>query len=184
MINWLDFVLLAILFYSVAGGWRRGLIRQLFDIIGILAAYYFALNYSFIFMAWLERYIPLTRWLPDWFGITLPGGLVLGDVLVRLVGFVLLFIMVRVVVQAAAAVLHGIFSLPLLGTINAMGGLVLGAVKGALLVIILVGLLSLVATPFWINALRQSVVAQLVQEWLPVAYEQLRETLLNDLLPV
>lgn len=183
MINWLDFVLLAMLFYSVVGGWRRGLIRQLFDIIGILAAYYFALNYSLVFMTWLDQYIPLTRWLPDWFGITLPGGLVLGDVLVRLVGFVLLFMIVRFVVRAAATVLHGIFSLPLLGTINAIGGFALGAVKGVLLVMIMVGLLSLITTPFWMNTLRQSVVAQLVMEWLPVVYEHLRETLLIDLLP-
>lgn len=182
MINWLDVLLFTLIFYCAAAGFRRGLVRQLFDVTGVIAAYLVALYYSGAFMDWLGLYLPLTRWLPSKLDATLPGGLVLGDVITRIVGFVVLFIAVRLVLKAVAGVLHGIFSLPLLGTLNGLGGLLFGALKGILFSLILVGLLSLPATPFWRRALEDSVLATSILYWLPVVYWQMKDVLLKGLL--
>jgi uncharacterized membrane protein required for colicin V production len=183
MINWLDILLLVLIFYSAGSGWRRGLIRQLFDIAGIFAAYFVALRHGAAFMEWLGNYVPINQWLPAWFSTPLPGGFILGDVLVRLLGFIVLFGIVRALVQVFAAIFHGIFSLPLLGTVNGLGGLVLGGLKGLLLAVILVAVLSLVGTAYWRVTLEESVVAESILYWLPIAYEQMLEILLSDLPP-
>ncbi len=182
MINWLDFVLLVLIFYSASGGWRRGLVRQLFDIAGIVVAYFVALRYSVLFTDWLVQYLPFIRGLPAWFGTELPGGFILGDVLVRLLGFLILFGLVRALLKIFSSIAHGIFSLPLLGTVNGLGGLVLGGLKGLLLIIILVAVLKLISTPFWLLTLENSVIATSILYWLPIVYKQMLEILLTDLL--
>jgi uncharacterized membrane protein required for colicin V production len=183
MINWLDTVLAVLVFYSAAAGWRRGLIRQLFDVAGVIAAYFIALSYSDSLLPWVERYIPLSRWLPSWFTAPLPGGLVLGEVLASLAAFVLLFFAVRLLLSALAGILHSFFSLPLLGTANGLGGLLLGGLKGLLLALVAVGILSLLATPFWRRTLEESVAATAMLQWLPYVYEQLTEVLLQGKIP-
>jgi membrane protein required for colicin V production len=181
MINWLDAVLAVLVFYSAAAGWRRGLIRQLFDVAGVIAAYFIALSYSGSLLLWLERYLPLSRWLPSWFAAPLPGGLALGQVLASLVGFVLLFFAVRLLLSALAGILHGLFSLPLLGSFNGLGGLLLGGLKGLFLALVAVGILSLFATPFWRRTLEESAVATALLHWVPYVYEQLTEVLLKNI---
>lgn len=183
MINWLDAVLAVLVFYSAAAGWRRGLIRQVFDVAGVIAAYFIALRYSGSLLLWLERYIPLNRWLPSWFNAPLPGGLVLGEVMASLAGFVLLFFAVRLLLSVVAGILHGFFSLPLLGSFNGLGGLLLGGLKGLFLALIAVGILSLFGTPFWVHSLEGSVVATSLLYWLPYVYEQLTEVLLKGNIP-
>lgn len=181
MINWLDLLLLAIVFFGALTGLRRGLVRQFFDVAGVLAAYYVALVYSSLFVAWLGLFVPIDRWLPEWFSAPLPGGFVLGDVLARLIGFILLFFIVRMLAAALSGVMHGIFSLPLLGTVNRLGGLALGMFKGVLLSVILVAVLRLLGTPFWLTTLQESVVAGMVLELLPLVYAQMLNFLLKDL---
>jgi len=183
MNNWLDLVLAALVFYSAVTGWRRGLIRQFFDVAGIIAAYFIALSYSGSLLLWLERYLPLDRWLPSWFAAPLPGGMALGEVLLSLAGFVLLFLAVRLLLSALAGILHNLFSLPLLGTANGFGGLLLGCLKGVFLALVAVGILSLFTTPFWRRTLEESAVATTLLHWLPYVYEQLTEVLLKGKVP-
>lgn len=183
MINWLDAALAVLFFYSAVAGWRRGLIRQLFDVAGVIAAYFIALSYSDSLLLRLERYIPLSRWLPSWFAAPLPGGLVLGEILASLVAFILLYFAVRLLLSAAAGILHSFFSLPLLGSFNGLGGLLLGGVKGLFLALVAVGILSLFATPFWRRTLEESAVATAMLQLLPFVYEQLTEVLLKGKMP-
>jgi len=182
MINWLDIAILVILFYSAGMGWKRGLVRQFFDVAAVVASYFAALRYGGEFMAFLTGYIPLEQWFPRWFNTVLPAGIFLGDAVIRLVGFVVLFVLVRIVFKAASKVLHGIFSLPLLGTVNGLGGMALGFAKGAILTLILVAVLSLLSTPFWARILEDSVIATSVQYWWPLVYKQMVDILMKDLL--
>jgi len=180
MINWLDVGLAVLVFYSAAAGWARGLVRQLFDVAGVFVAYFVALNHSDSFLAWLSQYIPLTDWLPSWLDAPLLGELVLGEVIASLISFVLLFLAVRLFFKALAGVLHGFFSLPLLGMFNGFGGLVLGSIKGIFLALVVVAILSLFPAPFWQRTLEQSVAATSILYWLPVVYEQLSEVLFRE----
>ncbi|MDW7652427.1 MAG: CvpA family protein, partial [Bacillota bacterium] len=99
-----------------------------------------------------------------------------------LLGFFLLFFLVRLLLKSVGSLMHGIFSLPLLGTVNALGGLLFGVVKGLLLVLILVGAAMLVTVPFWQRTLAESRVASVIMDLWPVIYEQMLNFLLQDLL--
>jgi len=181
MINWFDVILLAMVFFAAVAGFKRGFVRQFFDLAGVLAAYYIALRYSGVLVNWLGLFIPIDRWLAEWFAIPLPGGLLLGDVLLRLIAFVLLFFLVRMVVMALSGMLHWIFTFPLLSTVNRLGGFILGLLKGVLLAIILIAVMKLLGTPFWLKTLEESVVASMVFDLVPLAYRQMFDFLLKDL---
>jgi uncharacterized membrane protein required for colicin V production len=182
MTNWLDIVIIVLIFYSAVTGWRRGLVRQFFDLTAVFASYFVAVRYGGEFIAWFGQYVPLTRWLPAWFATPLPGGFVLGEVIVRLLGFTVLFFATRLLFRLVAGLLHGIFSLPVLGTVNGLTGMILGLVKGLLLALILVAVLSLVSTPFWQQTLEESVTATSINYWWPIVYQQMTDYLLRDLL--
>ena len=177
--NWLDVFFLVLLFFTVTTGWRRGLIRQLFDVAAVIASYVVALRYGTEFVLWLNHFIPLAQWFPAWFSDSASLGFSLGEVILRLLGFFILFFLVRLVFRLVGGLLHEIFSLPLLGTVNGMGGMLLGLLKGVLLVLIIVAVGQLIHTPFWQQALQQSVVASSVMEILPVVYNQMVHFLLK-----
>lgn len=171
--NWLDAALLFLLFFAAVVGYRRGLVRQLFDLAGFFAAYYFALRYAAYITDWLIRYVPFMESLPDYLTDPGPFGFNLGDILLRLISFFLIFMLIRLVLGLVGSFAHQVFSLPLLCTFNALGGSLLGLTKGVLLALILVAVLQLLSTPFWINTLEQSRLAAYVQAVWPVVYRQM-----------
>ena len=183
MMNWFDLLLSVLVMYNTAGGWRYGLIRQLFDIVGIFIAYFIALNYGNTFTAWFTQYIPFERILPKWFSTPSPGGFSLDGVLVRLLGFIILFLIVRALVRVAAKMLHGVFSLPLLATVNGLGGMILGLIKGVFLAVIIVTVASLLSGQFWQQAIDGSILASSLLSWLPIVYNQMLDILLSGLMP-
>ena len=153
-----------------------------FDVAAVFVSYFVALRYGGEFIVWFGQYVPLTRWLPAWFITPLPGGFVLGEVIVRLLGFTVLFFAARVLFRLVAGLLHGFFSLPVLGTVNGLTGMMLGLVKGFLLAFILVAVLSLLSTPFWQQTLEDSIAATSINYWWPVIYQQMTDYLIKDLL--
>lgn len=173
MLNGLDVALLVLCFYLAVSGWRRGLIRQLFDITGIFIAYFVALQYSSVLISKISEIIPLEQWLSNGVGGGVLEGFDLAPVLLRIIGFLLLFALVRLGVQLVAGLFHSVFSLPVLGTVNGFGGLILGGLKGLLFSAVLVGLLSLINTHYWQNLLAGSRVAGAFRFWLPSLYELL-----------
>ena len=181
MINWLDIALIFILILSATIGWSRGLIRQSFDLLAIFASYFVALRYGNDFVTWLSNYLPLVGWLPAWLSQPTLLGFAVGDILARLIGFFLLFFAVRLLFKLVGGLLHGIFSLPVLGTVNGLGGLLFGFLKGFLLVLIFVGAANLISTPYWQRTLTESSVASSILKIVPVVYRQMMEFLLKDL---
>ena len=182
--NWLDIVLVAVLFITITSGWRRGLIRQLFDVTTVFASYIVALRYGTPFVLLLDKYVaPLAEWLPTWFSEATPLGFALGEIILRLIGFFILFFLVRLVFRLVGGLLHEIFCLPILGTINGLGGSLLGLIKGLLFMLIIVAVGQLIHTPFWQQSLQQSAIASFVIDILPLVYEQMVRFLFNTTLP-
>ncbi|MBS3885768.1 MAG: CvpA family protein [Dethiobacter sp.] len=180
MSNWLDILIIMILLFSAVMGWRRGLVRQFFDVAAVLASYLVALSYGSQFILLLDSYLPIFRWLPDWANNPTPFGFVLGDILLRLFGFALLFFLVRLLFRIMAGMAHSLFSLPVLGTVNALGGFGLGLLKGLLFALILVAVANLIGTPFWEKALQSSFVASHIMEIWPVVYQQMLHFLMRE----
>lgn len=96
----------------------------------------------------------------------------LTQVVVYFLAFVLIFLVVKHLTYFMGTLLHGIFQLPVLNTLNRGGGLLAGLVRGVLMVWILL----IIATPFVASepggalgtSLRQSVLLQYLR-WLPFA---------------
>jgi uncharacterized membrane protein required for colicin V production len=179
MINWLDIVILFLLAYSAVMGWKQGLVRQLVDVAGVIVAYFAALRYSRDFMLLIDGFIPFFRWMPDFLDQPTMFGVTLGDIVLRLIGFFLLYFLVRLLFTMAGGMLHSLFSLPVLSTLNRLSGTVLGITKGLLFGLILVAVGSLLNTPFWDKSMQGSVIATYVMEIWPVVYEQMTHFLLN-----
>ncbi|EEG76443.1 CvpA family protein [Dethiobacter alkaliphilus] len=182
--NWLDVLLILLFIFSISMGWRRGLIRQLFDVAAVIAAYAVALFFGREFVLWLNNFIPLAEWFPAWFSETSPLGFAVGEILLRLLGFFILFFAVRLVFRVVGGLLHSIFCLPVLGTINGAGGMLMGMLKGLLLILIIVAAGQLISTPFWQQTMQQSLVASVLLDILPVVYDQMVRFLLGNQISV
>lgn len=181
MMNWFDYLLIAIVIYFALVGWHRGLIRQVFAVAGVIASYLVALRYGNEFILWFNKYLPLTEWFPQWFDSETFLGFSLGEIIVRILGFAILFALVTWLFAVTGSIVHGIFSLPVLGSFNGIGGMILGMIKGILLVLIIVGLARLIGTPPLVQMLEESKVAAKAAAILPVIYEQMVSLILADL---
>ncbi|MBT9168658.1 MAG: hypothetical protein DDT19_02006 [Syntrophomonadaceae bacterium] len=180
MNNWLDILIIIILLFTAIMGWRRGLVRQFFDVAAVFASYLVALLYGRQFILLLDNYLSFFRWLPAWVNNPTPFGFILGDILLRLLGFALLFFLVRMFFRLLAGMAHSFFSLPILGTVNALGGLGLGFLKGMLFVLIIVAVANLIGTPFLDNALQNSLAASHIMDFWPVVYQQMLHFLMRE----
>ena len=180
MMNWFDFLLLGIVLFFAVVGWQRGLIRQVFDVVGAVASYLIALRCSNQFLSWLNHFFPLTRWFNQLFPAATNWGAALGGVLIRLLSFLLLFAAVSLLFRMVGSAAHSVFTLPVLGFVNGLGGLLLGAVRGPILALILIGVTNLLGTPFIAQAVAESVIATTVLTVLPVIYEQMLMLLFTD----
>lgn len=181
MMNWLDLLLLAVVVFFAFAGWQKGLVRQLFDVAGVIASYLVALRYGNEFILWLDSFLPLGLWFNQLLPQMTAQGINLADVIVRIIGFALLFGAVTFIFRFAGNIAHHIFSLPILGLLNGLAGMVLGGIKGILLGIIIVGLMTLVGTPFFVQALSDSSLAATLLSVLSVLYEQMISYILTDL---
>lgn len=175
--NWLDLLLALLFFYCLFSGWRRGLIRQVFAVAGIIASYLAAIRFSSDFADWLEKILPLSKWLPQQFNSPVLPALSLGDIILYLLCFAIIFGLVSRLFEFAGAAAHEFFSLPVLGWVNGAGGMLLGAIKGAAIILIIVAAARLTGIPFLTAALKDSVLAEAIFLWLPVVYEQMIEVL-------
>ena len=118
-------IVILIALFAVSGA-RRGLIRQILQIVGIVAAFICAIYFSHVFSAWIESR----------FGAP--------NVAARVFAAAAIFIVVVVFFHLAGILLRKIARISMLGGLDRAGGAVLGAVKGLLLAsLLLVALLDL-----------------------------------------
>lgn len=114
-----DIVILLILVFFFISGARRGLIRQVLDIVGIILAFISAFYLARYFAEYLERSIELT------YNISL------------VVAAIVIFIGILVLFHALGLLLKKVAEITLFGSVDRVGGGLLGAFKGVLLVSLL-----------------------------------------------
>jgi membrane protein required for colicin V production len=123
-VNWIDIALLVILLLFGLRGYFRGLFREVFSLAGLLAGFIVAARYT----------------------ETLTRDLVVFDnvppIVVKAAVFMLCFFVVYVLFNLIGWFLHRCAALLFLGTVNRLGGVVLGLGKG----IALAGLVLLAVT--------------------------------------
>jgi uncharacterized membrane protein required for colicin V production len=126
-LDWLSIVLIVILVADFVVGYRRGFVRQLFDIAGIIIAILVAAN------RWQGASGLLQKWFPK---LRPPGA--------HMVGFLALLIITLVVVDLMGQALSSAVSASGVSALNCFGGAALRILRSCLIIsIVLVALVSL-----------------------------------------
>ncbi|HOB34812.1 MAG TPA: CvpA family protein, partial [Bacillota bacterium] len=87
-----------------------------------------------------------------------------------------------VLARLAAVAVGSIARVPVLGTMDKLGGLVVGAVRGALIVLALVWVLNVVPIPSLENAVGSSGIARAFLQVAPRLYQHIKEVINPQLL--
>ena len=121
--NLLDYVLMVILGYCLVRGVFRGLIKELSAIVGVLGGFYSAYSY----------YLRVAHYLSHW--VTNPGYL-------NIISFFIIFITVFLVVSFVGVILKYLMNIAFLGWTDRICGAVFGALKGLLIALVLILVLT------------------------------------------
>jgi len=153
-----DVAIVAFVVLFAISGARRGLIRQILQIAGIVAGFVCAIYFSHVFAAWIESR----------FGAP--------NVAARVAAAAAIFIVVVVAFHLAGLFLRKIAQISMLGGLDRIGGAVLGAVKGVLLASLLLVILLDLPLPLPVDFRRElegDAVVRIVHPVLPALYDTL-----------
>lgn len=146
-------VIALIVVFFLADGVRRGLLRSIFEIVGLVAAFFGAVYFGHYLAARLAGAVSISR-----------------EALLYFFSFVV-FIVVVIVFHMIGVLLQKIASATLLGPIDRLGGAVLGAAKGVLVVSLLLVILTWLPMPHsFKERIREHPVAARFQPVLPSMY--------------
>jgi len=119
-LNFIDYIILAILALFIIHGYRKGIIIGLASIAALILGIYAAVHFSGYLNATLtEHFHPSGKWLP-------------------ILSFSLTFILVVLAVMLVAKLTEKLVDLVGMGFFNHLGGALLGAAKGVILISVLI----------------------------------------------
>lgn len=146
-----DYVVLGMIGFSILVGLMRGVIGELFSVLGWVLAFYLANRFNAQVMAYMPEQIP-------------------GEAVKAMASFLVVFLLVLFVSTLLALLLTSLMKAIGLGGLNRVLGGLAGAIKGVLAVCILVMLAAMTdlpKDPRWINATFSVPVEVLVLKLLP-----------------
>jgi membrane protein required for colicin V production len=146
-----DYVVLGILGFSILVGLMRGAIHELFSVLGWVLAFYLANRFNSQVIAYMPEQIP-------------------GEAIKAMAAFLIVFLLVLFVCTLLALLLTTLIKAVGLGGLNRILGGAAGALKGLLIVCILVMLAAMTELPKdprWSNAMFSAPIEVLVLKLLP-----------------
>ncbi|NLJ33017.1 MAG: CvpA family protein [Firmicutes bacterium] len=159
--NWLDMVVFTTVGIRTWFGYRRGLIHQVFHLLGLVVGLPLAVGY----------YSPLQRVLVRYLKLPPPVLAVLSSLLL-LLGVMLL-------ARILGRICTNLFRLPGLGLLNALSGALLGALVSLMVIAILLAVLQLFSITPVETALSTSLIAPHLKKYTPLLFD-----FVNDYLPL
>lgn len=152
--NWLDFVLLALLVGSIALGVKRGLIREVMGFIGLIVGVVVAINKVDAVTAWVLSHMKAS------------------PVVVSFVSFVLILAIFYIAFRFLGMLFNKAVSLSSLGKIDQVGGGFIGFVRGWVLVGFVLFLLFYLPFPQrFYDSIENSFFAPALTGSVPMIYE-------------
>lgn len=167
--NWLDYVLIFLFVFSLYKGIRQGLVQQVIGLAIFFIALFFSLSASETVIGFLDSSFQLQEILinleengdtPVW----------LVQVLLNIIAFLLAFLVISSLLSFLTGKLKLVNKIPLIGPVNALSGAFVGAIKGILVVFVVMGLLSLLETDFWVHALESSAIYALSYHYMAFVF--------------
>jgi uncharacterized membrane protein required for colicin V production len=169
--NALDIVLLLIFSFFTVSGFSQGLVTQLADLAGFFIALYLAAVTGGRFALFL---LDVFHFVPESFS---PEHSFLAMYVINMVGFILVYFLVRLAFRVFGKVLNSAASLPVIGTFNALGGALIGGLKGIILLVVIISILSFVPTPYFQDLIRDSVLSAVAFSYTPVVVDKIRDVI-------
>lgn len=169
-----DLILLFLFLGGLITGFRRGLIVQLIHMTG----FFIALIVAYLY------YIPLSEkfvlWIP-YPGVTAASKLSwtveqldLDQTFYRVLAFVIIFIVVKFVLQLIASMFDFLKFLPVLGFLSRFGGAILGFIEFYILIFLLLYLMAMLPLDFLQEMIDKSLLADMIFEHTPVISETVK----------
>lgn len=165
----------------IISGFRDGLLKQLVGLFGFIIAFFVAtyaskplgkIIYSIIFSD--EDYIGREHISPIAEGLSGLDYFIGMDSVISVFTFILLFIGLQIIISIFAGKLRIFNRIPIVGSFNILGGIILGALKGAVLAFILITVVSLLPQDYVGEALSRSFISQFLGNILPSLYVYLK----------
>jgi len=117
-VNLFDIIVVVILGYCVIRGIFRGLIKELFSLIGVFGGFYAAYTYYMVLAK------PLSRWIAN------AGYL-------NIFSFLIIFCFVLIIISIMGIIIHYILNIAFLGWVDRICGAGFGTAKGILIASVL-----------------------------------------------
>lgn len=170
----LDLILILLFLGGLITGFRRGLIVQLIHMTGFIVALIVAYIY----------YKPLSEkfvlWIP-YPGVTAASKLSwtveqldLDQTFYRVLAFVIIFIVVKFVLQLVASMFDFLKFLPVLGFLSRFGGAILGFIEFYILIFLLLSLIAMLPLDSIQGMLGKSLLADAIFEHTPIISETVK----------
>jgi len=162
-----DYVMLAILLFSLWDGYRTGLIKQLVRLFGTVVAYFAAWQWHGLLTPWLDHLLlttlfkhanqnittavqssipaPLFGLLGTHHGSLLPISMLVQTIASAL-SFGIVFYISLIIIRYLGHLLNSVFSLPVLSFVNRVTGLFAGGVVAYLLIAVCLNVASYLPT--------------------------------------
>jgi membrane protein required for colicin V production len=115
-LNWIDIIVLIILGLTIVRGFMRGLVRSIFDIVGLSVSIWLG------FLWYRDVSLYLTNY------VRLPGNLVYS------IAFLLVFIGTYLVANFIGYIIHRLIGKGFLGPVNLLAGGAIGFAKGIIII--------------------------------------------------
>jgi len=170
----LDIILLIIIGLSVFEGIKRGLIRQLIQLAGVIAAFVIASRYGVALGQMLSGVLKFEEYAAS-LNTPFLNPEAVASILYNALGYIILFFAVLLAAWIIAAVVGTVAKLPVLGAMDKVGGLAIGLIRGALIVLVAVWILNLLPIPSIESAVQSSQIAQVLLGVAPGLYQRLRD---------
>ncbi|HLR41192.1 MAG TPA: CvpA family protein [Virgibacillus sp.] len=174
-------VLLLFLLFGFLMGLKRGFILQVFHLVGFIIAFIVAVVYYGKLAPRLALWIPYPELSGDSSWAQFLQSLPLEKGFYNAIAFAIIFFATKIVLQIIASMLNFVTYLPILHSINKLGGAILGFVEVYLILFIILYILAL--TPIagvqsWIN---DSSLALFIVEHTPFLSEKVKTLWLSQM---
>ena len=170
----LDILIILLLLSGLITGFRRGLIVQIIHMTGFIIALIVAYKY---YQKLAEKFV---LWIP-YPGVTAGSKLSfaveqldLDETFYRLLAFVLIFLVVKVVLQLFASMFDFLKYLPVLGFISRFIGAAFGFIEFYILIFLVLYLVAMLPVDFIQNILSNSILSDAMFEHTPLLSEAVK----------
>ncbi len=141
----LDILVIIVILLTAFTGWRRGIILSVFSIAGYFISLSMARTYSPKVAGYLIENDGVVNGLNNFLDVpmNIARNYTVGALL-NVFSFVVIFFIAYLIISSIGHFVNRVNRLPIIGKVNRFGGLAFGAIKGFLLIFIVLALLSFI----------------------------------------